>query len=576
MELRPRKASHEQLTPDDLSLLESLDQAFDQALEQTEISYTARYYSVRQSALFCVAFMLLYLLLGTLFFMRHAGWTLAQALLFAVVAMTTVGYGHLPSPDTPAFQWYTIFFILVGIATLTILVAQVYQCVALEATKAQHEREKAGVLWREKAQQRSSAVAAGTSSTTTVVGGLAHTDHSIPSTAPSWQTQAWSRWRLFRQTPAGRTLAFLSPFLGLILTGAAVIGPLEGWTFTESVYFAVVSLTTVGFGDYTPTKPASIWFAIFWLPCSIGFLSLFLGNVAALYIRLSDQNVSRIERALQHKLELHKRRARRDQEEAKQRALRGQVSSPTQKETNGARSALHRFRGFDTLPTVEGVHSSPKESHRRERILSNRQRIDRTDSSVSDEEGRGSRMATMRDVLQMIRDSHGTKSSGPESAYLSIRSTQTLPKSGLVRQTALRKPSFALRVLVQERFAEILAFDVAGYASPLEIQDNTMSVTIERLRATLDKWQIPRRARKAFRSMAFESLFFVGEHGLVTRGADALYDLTPLEFHNLFSGLLAAMGDADTMEAWLENTQVLADVDLRSEARPKAPSDDDC
>jgi hypothetical protein len=63
--------------------------------------------------------------------------------------------------------------------------------------------------------------------------------------------------------------------------------------------------------------------------------------------------------------------------------------------------------------------------------------------------------------------------------------------------------------------------------------------------------------------VAFESLYFVGERGLIIRGADALYDLTPLEFHSLFAPLLAAMDDADTMEGWLENTNVLAEVDLK-------------
>lgn len=55
----------------------------------------------------------------------------------------------------------------------------------------------------------------------------------------------------------------------------------------------------------------------------------------------------------------------------------------------------------------------------------------------------------------------------------------------------------------------------------------------------------------------------MGERGLITRGADALLDLTPVEFHSLFSSLVAAMGDADSMEGWLACTSILADVDLR-------------
>jgi hypothetical protein len=94
-------------------------------------------------------------------------------------------------------------------------------------------------------------------------------------------------------------------------------------------------------------------------------------------------------------------------------------------------------------------------------------------------------------------------------------------------------------------------------------------VTISLLKQAADKWLIPRRARKAFRSVSFEVLYFVGEHGLITRGADALYeDLTPFEFHGLFAPFLAALGDAETMETWLSSTEMLAEVDLRGRDAP--------
>lgn len=124
--------------------------------------------------------------------------------------------------------------------------------------------------------------------------------------------------------------------------------------------------------------------------------------------------------------------------------------------------------------------------------------------------------------------------------------------------------------------AEIIAIDIAGSQSNIEIMENTLSVTIDSLPDTADKWLVPRRARKAFRAVAFEALYFVGEHGLITRGADALFDLTPFEFHRLFSPLLAAMGDADTMEGWLATTNILAEVDLKRDSpqgRARADSD---
>jgi hypothetical protein len=160
----------------------------------------------------------------------------------------------------------------------------------------------------------------------------------------------------------------------------------------------------------------------------------------------------------------------------------------------------------------------------------------------------------------------GTASFRPESEYLSIRSSKTLNSSML-------KPSFALRALVQERFSEVIALEIAGYGTT-SIHDTTLSVTMDCLKPVADKWRVPRRARKAFRAVAFEALVFVGEHGLVTRGAEALYDLSPFEFHALFAPLLAAMGDAETMEGWLEATSVLAEVDLQKSKSKESEADD--
>jgi len=152
------------------------------------------------------------------------------------------------------------------------------------------------------------------------------------------------------------------------------------------------------------------------------------------------------------------------------------------------------------------------------------------------------------------------RAAGPESEFLSVHSSQTVLQHD--RKTVHKKPSFALRALVQERFAEIIATDIAGYQSNIEIKEYTLAVTIQSLKQTADKWLVPRRARRAFRAVAFEALYFVGEHGLITRGADALFSLTPFEFHQIFSPLLAALGDAETMQLWLAHTQALAEVDL--------------
>jgi Ion channel len=504
----------------------------------------------------------------------------------------------------------------------------VYQCIALEASRAQHSRDKTEMKRRGLdvlTTQPNSPPNASTHSGEHSVADEIVSDHStnIPTTVDTFFRVMDKARTFFRDTEIGRGISVTFPFAGLILTGALVVGPIEGWTFLEALYFAVVSLTTVGFGDYVPTELPSIIFCIFWLPFSVGFMSMYLGNVAAFYIRLSDRNIRRIERQLRWRLQRAKERAERERAEVLRRAYRGQeeqieamaaasddgedlagktsVSSGASSADAGAgvhhaiplhharRLARHRNRsmkGFDVLPTSDlGGRSDDEElfgssdadvgNLRRQRIIDNSRIVpsnggDGSQSAVGEQVSTHRTMKSMKDVIKAVRrrnnlDSSSSVSStlGSSSQFMSIRSTQTMTQNTMFRSVQTRKPSFALRVLLQERFAEIIAEEIAGYQSSIEIKNNTLSVTIDSFEETADKWSIPRRARRAFRSVAFEVLYFVGEHGLVTRGADALYDLTPFEFHALFSSLVAAMGDADSMEQWLGSTDTLALVDLQ-------------
>jgi Ion channel len=601
-----------QLTDEDLEICHRLDQEYDRALEEREIGYNARYASVRQSAVLSICFMVAFLSLGTVFFMRQAAWTLPESLLFSIYTITTVGYGRNEMPTTPSWQLYVIFYILVGVGGLTVLVAQVYQCIALEASRAQHARDKTEM--KRRGLDLSNPSLSQASSLDPGSTGEGDSNEIIDFSQPNMPgtldliCRCYDRAKkFFQHNEIGKGISVIFPFAGLILVGALVVGPLEEWTFLEAIYFSVVSLTTVGFGDYQVQHPASIYFCLFWLPFSIGFMSMYLTNVASFYIRLSDRNTRRIERHMRRRLQRAKDRAELERAEVLRRAYRGQeleleVTAATLGEpkegvenleyTNrtdfgptgipikhAQRLAGQQGRsGFDALTVMVGNstgefdtsegqrgHFGSDEvdigSHRRLRIVEN------AIISKIDERGARPTMQSMRDVIQRVRSSivsEGGIRSGPDTKFMSIRSTQTMTThTSILRTVQTRKPSFALRVLVQERFAQIIATDIAGYQSAFEIKETTMILQIESMVETADKWLIPRRARKPFRAVAFEVLYFVGEHGLVTRGADALFDLSPFEFHGLFSPLIAAMGDADTMEIWLANTDVLAAADLQ-------------
>jgi voltage-gated potassium channel len=75
------------------------------------------------------------LLFGTFFYARVEGWRLLDSLYFAVVTLTTIGYGDL-TPATDAGKLFTIAYTLLGIGVIAAFVTAI-------ATRARREEEAA-------------------------------------------------------------------------------------------------------------------------------------------------------------------------------------------------------------------------------------------------------------------------------------------------------------------------------------------------------------------------------------------------------------------------------------------------
>jgi len=50
----------------------------------------------------------------------------------------------------------------------------------------------------------------------------------------------------------------------MIATGTIFYHWVEGWDYLDSLYFVVVTLTTIGYGDLAPSTPLSKWVTIFY------------------------------------------------------------------------------------------------------------------------------------------------------------------------------------------------------------------------------------------------------------------------------------------------------------------------
>lgn len=84
---------------------------------------------------------------------------------------------------------------------------------------------------------------------------------------------------------AGSTILI---FLGI---GTVVYHTLEKWSWIECLYFSTYSLTTVGYGDFTPTSDASRLFTVFYLLTGVGAVVASLGVIGARYLEIRDRKI---------------------------------------------------------------------------------------------------------------------------------------------------------------------------------------------------------------------------------------------------------------------------------------------
>ena len=71
----------------------------------------------------------------------------------------------------------------------------------------------------------------------------------------------------------------------LVLTGTLFYWRFEDWSLIESLYFCVVTLTTVGYGDLSPTTAGTQIFTIVYILTGFGVLVALLTAVAQQYMR---------------------------------------------------------------------------------------------------------------------------------------------------------------------------------------------------------------------------------------------------------------------------------------------------
>lgn len=81
---------------------------------------------------------------------------------------------------------------------------------------------------------------------------------------------------MFRD-PEGKVL--LATALSMIASGTIVYMWLEGWSPIDALYFSVVTLATVGFGDLHPTTDPAKLFTVVYIISGLGIIAAFISEL---------------------------------------------------------------------------------------------------------------------------------------------------------------------------------------------------------------------------------------------------------------------------------------------------------
>jgi voltage-gated potassium channel len=80
----------------------------------------------------------------------------------------------------------------------------------------------------------------------------------------------------------------------LVIIGTFSYNILEGWTLLEALYTTIITMTTVGYGDFTPATVGGRIFAIFFTLIAIGLAGYAISTVAAFVIEREQTRAHRL------------------------------------------------------------------------------------------------------------------------------------------------------------------------------------------------------------------------------------------------------------------------------------------
>lgn len=251
--------------------------------------------------------MAVYLAIGYLCLGIPEKWTIIDSIYFAIVTVTTVGYGDL-FPTTDIGKLFCIFWVPVGVAWVCGALINVSAAVLQLQQRLQDKAEKmalsASLQSIDLALKSQTMRQASRASTFVMSAGAVKKQTTAADQVDSTESDQTNLWpsnklielqkqrvafvvSLIRQALGLIFFLFLGAFFFMIIENRGVcdVPPSANntvpacdssrhkWTFLDSFYTCTITVTSVGYGDFKPASQYGRLFAIFYIPLGVVILT---------------------------------------------------------------------------------------------------------------------------------------------------------------------------------------------------------------------------------------------------------------------------------------------------------------
>ncbi|XP_004540897.1 potassium channel, subfamily K, member 16 isoform X1 [Maylandia zebra] len=175
-----------------------------------------------------------------------SNWDFSSSFFFASTVITTIGYGNL-SPSTVSGQVFCVFYAFCGIPLNLAFFKQLGKCFTIH---------------------------------------LGRLEKGLVSVVPHKQA--------FEAVAA--SLFFIAGTFLFLVIPPLLFSYVEGWTYGEGFYFAFITLSTIGFGDYVVgTNPGKTYIYLYrsvagiWIIFGLAWLALIFNMAASIMEHVLDQ-----------------------------------------------------------------------------------------------------------------------------------------------------------------------------------------------------------------------------------------------------------------------------------------------